>query len=290
MDTIKKILRKKMPQVLYHYTSVDSFLKIIESKKIFASQIQYLNDYKEFGLARKIALDELQIIRSKKSSNSIIIHLLDQMKNELYKTELINICVCSFSGERDLISQWNSYSGFSLGIAIGFESKKLQNLADRQKFFLAPCIYDIDKQRLIVRELIEMIVNEFCEKKGDLNKINHTKLSKIFNENSKKFIKQFSKYAPIIKSDSFSEEKEWRIISNQIEYTKLKYRIKLSLVVPYYEFELLNSEEIFELAEILIGPNPYKNLNSYSISQAACLADICNPGVINCSDIPYRNW
>jgi hypothetical protein len=36
------------PPILYHYTSQDGLLGILDSKSIWASKVQYLNDEQEF--------------------------------------------------------------------------------------------------------------------------------------------------------------------------------------------------------------------------------------------------
>ena len=48
------------PRFLYHYTSQQGMLSIINDRKIWASDILYLNDAAEFELAIKIAHSEIK--------------------------------------------------------------------------------------------------------------------------------------------------------------------------------------------------------------------------------------
>ena len=47
------------PEILYHYTSQDGLIGMLNTKTIWASKIHYLNDSKEFALALDLASDEL---------------------------------------------------------------------------------------------------------------------------------------------------------------------------------------------------------------------------------------
>ena len=43
--------KTRTPRIVYHYTSPDGFLGILESKKIRATAVEYLNDSKEIAFA-----------------------------------------------------------------------------------------------------------------------------------------------------------------------------------------------------------------------------------------------
>ena len=52
-------LSKAPPLTLYHYTDQAGLLGIMESRRLWATKVQYLNDFMEFGLAVDIAKKKL---------------------------------------------------------------------------------------------------------------------------------------------------------------------------------------------------------------------------------------
>jgi hypothetical protein len=44
-------------EILYHYTSQDGLIGMLNEKTIWASKIHYLNDSKEFALALELAMN-----------------------------------------------------------------------------------------------------------------------------------------------------------------------------------------------------------------------------------------
>ena len=68
--------------------------------------------------------------------------------------------------------------------------------------------------------------------------------------------------APIIKSESFKEEKEWRLISSALSYENAKFRKGNFSLIPYWEFDL-DLEHTFD--SIFIGPTPEEDLAERSV-------------------------
>ena len=59
MVSVKEILFRQPPEILYHYTGQKGLLGIIGKKEIWASHTQYLNDQREFRHAMELVRDEL---------------------------------------------------------------------------------------------------------------------------------------------------------------------------------------------------------------------------------------
>jgi Resolvase, N terminal domain len=53
LDPVDELLRREIPGKLWHYTSVQGFHGIVSSRQIFATDVRYLNDSKEFTHARR---------------------------------------------------------------------------------------------------------------------------------------------------------------------------------------------------------------------------------------------
>src|ERR1700716_1658382 len=61
---------KLPPDILYHYTGQIGLLGIIEQAELWATKIQYMNDATEFGLALRLARQELENIINNSAHSS----------------------------------------------------------------------------------------------------------------------------------------------------------------------------------------------------------------------------
>ena len=118
ISTVRALLTPDPPSILYHYTTPAGLLGIVEKKEIWASHTQYLNDQREFRHAVGIIEEEIAAMK-KMHQHDKHQELLDEMASVLKDSESMNVCVCSLSEERDILSQWRAYGG-GAGFSIGF--------------------------------------------------------------------------------------------------------------------------------------------------------------------------
>ena len=72
---------------------------------------------------------------------------------------------------------------------------------------------------------------------------------------SKEFVTDLITLAPILKHKSFSEEKEWRIVSSSLrDNPTIKFRSSNYGIIPYFEFPLCESKLKMNIKQIFIGP------------------------------------
>jgi hypothetical protein len=115
---LNEVLSRKPDKPLYHYTTQSGLLGIIEHKQIWATHTQYLNDRREFLHAIDLVRHEIdEMLGTVEPQNH---QIFADMRDGLAGHESINVCVCSFSEERDSLSQWRAYAGGTSGFAIGF--------------------------------------------------------------------------------------------------------------------------------------------------------------------------
>lgn len=284
-----QILTKHIPPKLYHYTSKTGLMGIINSKNIWMTNIQYFNDHQEY----KYGINKFtsKLIESRILSNDIANKFCNQL-NGLESAPLINPYVCSFSERGDLLSQWRGYCPATGGYSIGFKFDKTSNLMNysldsnewRQvipymtnawlntktiSFYLAPCIYDTDTQDQLIDVLIESI--------GILYNLKPIYQTNLF------FLLAIM---PIFKHPSFSEEKEWRLVSlGHVKSETVSFRENSSLIVPYIERPITYQD----INEIIIGPTSFPDLTKKSLIILASKYSLTT-NVIRISDIPYRAW
>jgi hypothetical protein len=234
---------------LYHYTTQTGLLGIIKDRQIWATHTQYLNDRREFLHAVDLVRGEVQRLLDERNTGQEAVSLarieaLNRMREMLLMSpEHINVCVCSFSEDSDSLSQWRAYGGSS-GFAIGFSPEVLGIAVEKHKLFLAQCIYDPETQQDIVRALVEEVLEEHLAK----NPVTEDKeFDEVFWKTGGNLLTYLYQYAPMLKDQSFAEEREWRIISGPIFAQHLDYREGRSLIIPYYRLPLWEESQKTEI-------------------------------------------
>src|SRR5260370_32998682 len=124
------ILSRTPDKPLYHYTTQSGLLGIIGSRKIWVTHTQYLNDRREFLHAVDLVRDELSNRLMTASVPSARERLVQMEEALQLSPQSINVCVCSFSEEPDLLSQWRAYGG-AAGFAIGFPGEFLKAITEK---------------------------------------------------------------------------------------------------------------------------------------------------------------
>lgn len=280
------------PAKLYHYTSKNGFLGIIENKTLWASGILYMNDEKETRIPFEI-LEELL----KEDKNADIREKIDRIMEDrkvfldLYEAfRGFEIYVISFSEKRDDLNLWRGYGDNASGICIEFNSKDLLNaLKENQNqielLSWEKCIYDKQEQKNKIQSLLDSV------KEGN-------------DFNDAKFFEEMCYLSTYFKDESFRDEHEWRItvkLGTELKNRKLKkIRAGKNIFVPYYELRIEKEKLPSEvegkypwLGDVMVGANA-KDLFLESVLQACFVNGIgfCKKKVLyrDCikSDIPYR--
>jgi hypothetical protein len=120
------------PDILYQYTSASSFLKILESSELWATDARFLNDALELKYAWdtfKSTLTERAAEGTKYSEayraqleamRSVNAENLDLMENRVFSTSLTEL--------PDDVPQWRSYASDGHGVAVGFDTESIHML------------------------------------------------------------------------------------------------------------------------------------------------------------------
>lgn len=302
---LNDVLSRKPEKPLYHYTTQTGLLGIIRDRKIWATHTQYLNDRREFLHAVDLVRGEIQRLRNETNvQQGETATTRTEALNRMYNTislspEHINVCVCSFSEDSDSLSQWRAYGGSS-GFGIGFSAKVLVAAVEKRGCFLAQCIYDPTDQLTVVRALVEEVLDEHLA--GNLPFPDDPELGEVFLKTGGNLLPYLYRYAPILKDQSFVEEREWRIIFRPIAAHSLDYREGRSLIIPYYRLPLWEDGQETEIHEIIIGPTRDIERSIKSVSRLVKGRDVIkdrnawglnaltNDTPVKASQVPYRDW
>jgi len=268
---------------LYHYTGQAGFIGIIDQSEIWATHTQYLNDRREYLHA--IDLVQNRIRAWSASANEEDRELLSEMESALAGIESVNVCVCSFSEERDSLSQWRAYGSATSGFAIGFPGEFLATVAAKEQWYLAPCIYDAASQQEVVDALVQEVLDQNRERKMSAP-TDDDDLPAGGN-----LIAYLHRYAPLLKDYSFRDEKEWRLISRPLSCRSKAFDFRLgnSMLTPYYKFPLVDREGHFRIQEIIVGPTPHPRQAEMS-ARSFLVRCFQREVLVESSKVPYRSW
>jgi hypothetical protein len=278
------------PEILYHYTNAQGLLGILKDRKIWASSYRYMNDAQEF----EYGFDLIKEIYPKPSSYPFLSNVEDYSFSETIRRKKWDyesdcIFVASFSGERDLLSQWRGYTSPHGGYAIGFSAKKLE----RGKAKLIACEYDKKVQLNKMKEMIDQYIGEIRpefikglekEAKGDSNG-----LVAYLDLLDRVAVPGVASIATTFKHPSFAEEREWRLVVGPLlnDSKRIKYRAALSAIIPF--IEIYYDSNSFPLKHIIVGPGPHKERNEGSLKQMLKIFGFQSVDV-SLSTVPFRNW
>jgi hypothetical protein len=283
MGSVKEILHRDPPGILYHYTNQAGLLGIINTKEIWASHTQYLNDQREFRHAIDIAKAELESMLHAPAYAEHRV-LLEEMQIAIAESiESVNVCVCSFSENGDLLSQWRAYGGGSGGYSIAFNGRFLRQICDHEDCWLVPCQYSELDQRQLIKALLEDVLHE------NLNYVPEDEADG--SPVGGNLVAYLNRYAPILKHSSFDEEREWRVVSRPLscKHERFGYRPGSSMLIPYFRIALEHTGCKFQIEKVIAGPTPHTDQARHSVRGFLVKRDLRNAIVEN-SRTPFRNW
>jgi hypothetical protein len=260
---------------IYHYTSQAGLLGIVQSKALWASSIRHLNDSVEFGYSIELVRENLG--RRLGAERGPWNGFYGEVLNSLGAVEGQMLFVASFSEEGDLLSQWRAYTPNAIGFSLGFESRDLLHIAAGRGFGLLRCVYDRLEQDALLDDLIDTAGND-AMRQGALSAL-------------EAFLLGFYMLAPAFKHPSFSEEREWRLVSGLVspDDAATKFRRGKSMLIPYSEIELTDDRGKMPIGEIIVGPTPHMHEAITSVRYLAISRGLASCRVEG-SRTPYRAW
>jgi hypothetical protein len=269
------------PAELYHYTDLDSLSGIFQTRSLWLSKISTMNDTSEIGLA--VHHFKRCVEAHAKDSPREEADFLQHVAAQLEGFRRTNICVASFCEEEDQLNQWRSYGADGRGIALGFQSERLERLADEHGLRLVPCVYDTELHVRMTEDLFGMLLQAYRTRPPE-DEPARDRLVERFNGT-------FLMAAPIIKDHHFAQEREWRLVSTPRPISDPRITASLSGKKASVKFVLPLADEDESHPEIFssltIGPTVDPESVADAIEVLADRHGFSLPQV-NISDIPYR--
>jgi hypothetical protein len=283
---LRELLRAPAPDELYHYTSVDGLRKILTSGTVWATMAHFLSDAQEFRYALSIAANRLAI-REQRETDQGRQAVLRDLRESLRQIERIHVCVFSLSEEGDLLSQWRGYCPPNAGYSIGFLAGSLRPILVPQGCVLAPCVYEPNRQQALVDEAL----GPSLAKLTSPNPHDDTAVKAASEPLKGEMFARLGAVAVLLKDPSFSEEKEWRIVSPLVaaDHPQMDYRAGRSMLLPHFVVNLVSGGGTFPLGKIYIGPTVHPSLAQMSLINFLFKHKLLSGKGIQGSRVPYRS-
>jgi hypothetical protein len=290
MDILQQLLKKPIPQEVWHYTTMHGFEGIVTSGRLWATDVRFLNDLTEFVHAREIAqtlvaempAQDLDDVWVKERTQQLVdayfeVGPLSPSKLEMY--------IVSFTVLEDGLSQWRGYG--SDGVSLCFDLQHIRPPVDLGSLVsFAPCVYEDHEKR----ELVATALNGFVSKalrlyraSGNLGwaaerlrawnrltpkeKADHKSLdewnSNYFKEElHREFVStaaNLMRAASLCKNRSFWQEREWRLMlpvlkGKSLQTTTRSFRTQNGEQVPYITTTLFRESSGMPLTRVIVGP------------------------------------
>ena len=210
--------------LLYYYCSMDTFFKIVDSKKIWLRNLLEMNDPSELAL-HKINIPD--VIYKQYSENKFKFEYANKQNEEAMKTLLLpdafmysmginpiyNNLFFAFcmTNREDALTQWTTYGDDGRGVCLGFKKVSLQNFQlESENFSLQKVQYYRDYNEL-ASTLSKMLLDKIRELSG-----NDSELKEFAGNLTNNTVPEWTKY----KIKDYSNEEETRLVyhkeSNQI--------------------------------------------------------------------------
>jgi hypothetical protein len=296
--------RTPLPKLLYHYTDAASVLGIAQSGVIRATHVAFMNDASEYLHAVKLLSNECHAMVGK-CAQPLQAQILQKMISLLDDTSTSNqypVFVACFSAAENSLNQWRAYSRGEGRFAIGFDRTALEESALRFGAGLAPVIYDDQEKLALVRRLLGWVLNIYPKRASAYS--GGQQLTHMENWITTLFVIA-ARLAPLLKDQSFAEEREWRIVYMPGFQTQVQFLPKPNVLSGYVDLLLGKPQShpvgwspdnpgrkrpmpnLLPIREVWIGPGTLRELSSIAVK--AMLENYGYDGVaIKTSSIPYR--
>ena len=259
------------PEWFFHYTTAQGLFGILEEKKIWATDANYMNDYAE--IRKGIVYAQLWFKQNQQKINNKmgvehtnIIKM--NLQDEPWKQSGQRMFICSFSTEEDSLSQWRGYGG-QVGYALGFHQDYLRKKSKELGLAFVKCIYNHNKDKNPVRDALDKLMQtgHFDGVPDSFKNISDWLIT---------VINAVKRNSVALKGEGFKDEREWRFYpgSNGLRHPEISgecYRLQSGIVTPYIKYPLFpqtmgesfiitSEKKRFPLVRFKIGPTHHKDI------------------------------
>lgn len=301
-----------LPDVVYHYTSMNTLLKIVETRSIWATNIRYLNDVLERAHCLSLIRSRIPELIKRRPSLDVDLFATVLTEEETNKPFYALPFVASFSRDRDSLSQWRAYCAGGNGVCIGFRTDSLRRgfvAGTRSPARLPqfgpyiefqPVEYVSADDSPAADVLIENVLEDARQMA-----LEEATQAKLFEPSTMADLvwHALDQYASRTKHISFAGEREYRLLASTYDAVSeiVKYRSSRTTLVPYIPVCLPNPDAYlaahllpqygkwnpYFIDSVTIGPTPNPELSADAVLGVfvGSLVDVD----IKSSEVPFRD-
>jgi hypothetical protein len=269
--TALQSLEVKSDELVWHYTTGDALINIVETGTIYATQVACLNDSTEVRYGENLLRDAFINLQGKcphgEEAQQVLERIIKANIEDDAHQRPSNWFVTCFSKERDNLSQWRAYSGGENGFAIAF----LAGAFFGRGSLVVRVNYDKELHMSVAEKLADATLQFFQEgldARADDQLAREAWTPEFFREWSS----LISQLAPMIKDPAFRSENAYRIVHEfqGNEMNKLRFRQKQSLMSIHLPlvFPPPNSAThttSLPIMEVMVGPSRHKETSRVSV-------------------------
>jgi hypothetical protein len=269
-------------ETLWHYTTGDALINILESGMLYATQVSCLNDSTELLHYARLVQKAVAAIRQQNNNNAWTHQLLDWILAAPVDraNQWSPWFVSCFSKNGDDLSQWRAYSGGENGYAIGFRASKLAGQGT-----VARISYDRAQQNIAAEEIAKATVRFFCD---GIEKQRAPSPKDWVNEFAGGWFPCLDELSPMIKDEGFSGEQEYRLIHKlqTHEASLIRLRQRATLMSRHLPLSF-KDHPMLPIVEVRVGPCRHKEISRISVN--TLLVNKGYPaGLVSTSKIPFQ--
>ncbi|AWL10825.1 hypothetical protein HMF8227_00319 [Saliniradius amylolyticus] len=290
--------------LLAHYTSIETFDRIIEGEELWFANPLNMNDSDEllFGIERGISefrknKDLIKACGSKEVFASLL-EKLDRHVNDFDKAHLLDTYIACFSlHDKDdydgSLSMWRGYGSNGGGISFVIDTEKIEPNED-SPIILAPVDYVTYEERI---DWIRARIRDLAELLDSLDKT-----ERVLDAVAWHWVERLKVFSLYTKHKGFEEEKEWRFVylkdrdTDEAYLPMFGYNISDKGVEPKLKLKLKNipvSNKPFTLESIIdriiLGPTASSELSMRSVVRMLSVkGKHALKKRVRASSIPYR--
>lgn len=260
-------------ECIYHYTTLDGFISILENRDFWISNINFMNDSREFIDGKNMFIKYLKNKTSQDTEHAEFYNELENIVNSdsstgFYNIDRNDIFALSFCDKGDLLTQWQVYG--KNGIAIGFENElttyNAMTFMNEERYI--ETIKHTDPNKILPNNEIKMVLHNVIYKE-DLkikifsNIIDKAKYfldslgEKIYEQLLQDVTDALFTVFPLMKDINFEHEREKRFLY-PVRDENIHFRNRNGIILPYIKMKILDvncrPHIKFPVKEIVIAP------------------------------------
>jgi hypothetical protein len=271
---------------VFHYTDQPGFLGLLRDKTLWATDLRYLNDSREYAIGFERIVNELEKCAA---GNAQLESILLAVLRDVTPARANGVSVASLSLAEDDLSQWRAYSGGSGGICLQFEPVELAARIGLTGSLFGAVRYTEPEQLQIVTDLCSQIFA------GAHSVVAGTMAQQEFQ--TRCFL-SIQLACALMKNHKFANEREWRMVvwAALAPYVTAAVRPGRSMLVPYLSVRLDTVKSPtgptfggkLPLSSVWVGPTPHPDLALRGTWSALNLYS--ESAELKLSEVPFRNW